>query len=51
MQPIVISFEPCGLGRVEFVAHISTADRKSFHNINFKLDYRHSVTWRHECTS
>jgi hypothetical protein len=38
MQPISVPFTPSGLGRVEFTAGVSTADRKSFYSVNFKLD-------------
>ncbi len=38
MCPIVVSFNPSSLGRVEFDAGIMTADRKSFVDITFKLD-------------
>jgi hypothetical protein len=38
MQPIVIDFEPSGLGRVEFSAKVLTGDRKSLGLVYFKLD-------------
>jgi predicted aspartyl protease len=38
MQPIIIDFEPSGLGRVEFDANVLTGDRKSLSSVYFKLD-------------
>jgi len=38
MQPIVIPFTSGNLGRVEFSAQVMTGDRKTFREIDFKLD-------------
>jgi hypothetical protein len=38
MLPITISFIPNSLGRVEFVAHVMTGDRKSLDSVRFKYD-------------
>jgi hypothetical protein len=38
MQPIIINFETSGLGRVGFSADVSTANGKSFDDVDFKLD-------------
>ena len=38
MEPIVISFSPNNLGRVEFFAYVMTGDKKSLKRIEFKLD-------------
>ncbi|MDR0248121.1 MAG: hypothetical protein LBI44_00435, partial [Oscillospiraceae bacterium] len=38
MQPIVIPFEPSGLGRIWLAAKVSTADGKSLRPVYFKLD-------------
>ena len=38
MQPIIISFPPSSIGRVEFTAEISTSDRVSLYPLDFKLD-------------
>jgi hypothetical protein len=37
MQPIIIPFTPSGLGRIEFTAMVSTSDRKTLRNVDFKL--------------
>ncbi|MCL2050708.1 MAG: retropepsin-like domain-containing protein [Lachnospiraceae bacterium] len=38
MTPITISFNPSGLGRIEFSAEVMTADRMSLESVKFKLD-------------
>ena len=38
MEPIIISFEPNNLGRIEFFAHVMTGDMKSFDKVDFILD-------------
>ena len=38
MQPIIIPFTPNNLGRVIFEAQVMTGDRKSFNDVEFKLD-------------
>jgi len=38
MQPIIISFPPSTLGRVEFAAEVSTGDKLSLESVDFKLD-------------
>jgi predicted aspartyl protease len=38
MQPIVIPFVPSNLGRVEFSAQVMTGNRKTFGEVEFKLD-------------
>jgi hypothetical protein len=38
MQPIIIPFSPCNLGRVIFDAQVMTGDRKTFGDVKFKLD-------------
>jgi len=38
MQPIIVPFTPNNLGRVIFEAQVMTGDRKSFNDVEFKLD-------------
>ena len=38
MHPIIIPFSPSSLGRVEFSAQVMTGDRKTFGEVEFKLD-------------
>jgi len=38
MEPIIISFTPNNLGRVDFYAYVMTGDRKGLDRIGFKLD-------------
>jgi len=38
MHPIIIPCSPSSLGRVEFSAQVMTGDRKTFDEVEFKLD-------------
>jgi len=38
MQPIIIPFTPCNLGRVVFDAQVMAGDMKTFGRVRFKLD-------------